>query len=50
MHAGIPSRFYGPFPYRIRAPQETLKINFKFFPRECMQQVLERIDPDEYEY
>jgi len=43
-------RFYGPFTYRIRTPQETLKINFKFFPRECMQQFLERIDPDEYEY
>jgi hypothetical protein len=44
------NRFYGPFTYRIRTPQESLKINFKFFPLECMHDVLERIEPAEYEY
>ncbi len=46
---GFPwDQLYGPFTYRIRTPQESVKINFKVFPVECMREVLARI-PDEFD-
>jgi hypothetical protein len=40
-------RLYGPYTYRIKTPAESLKINFKFFPLECMNSVLANL-PEEY--
>jgi hypothetical protein len=38
------SRVHGPFVYEIRTPDKTLRINFKFFPLDCMHNVLKRIE------
>lgn len=42
---GYPTdRFYGPYTYRIRTPHQSLKINFKFFPLECMRDVRGKLE------
>lgn len=38
------SRFYGPFVYEIRSPEETLRINLKLFPIECMGTIVKMIE------
>jgi len=36
------NRFYGPFVYEFRTVADSLKINFKLFPIECMTKILRR--------
>ena len=38
------SRFYGPFVYEIQDAEETLRVNFKLFPIECMDTVVKMIE------
>ncbi len=37
------SRFYGPFTYSFETSSGCLKINFKFYSRECSQEILQRV-------
>ena len=37
-------RFYGPFVYEFRTATDSLKINFKLFPMECMTKILKRAE------
>ncbi len=39
----LAEKLYGPFTYRIQTSDESIKINFKFFPLECMVSVLSKI-------
>ena len=36
-------RLYGPYVYEIQTATESMRINFKLFPLDCMQTVLKTI-------
>ena len=37
------SRFYGPFSYEFRSAQHAVRINFRFFSRDCFREVMDHI-------
>jgi hypothetical protein len=43
--AGYPKdRFHGPYVYEFQTATDSLQINFKLFPLECMTEVMKRVE------
>ena len=38
------NKFYGPFEYQFQGSSGNLKINFKLFPIECMENVFKNVE------